>query len=261
MLADYHMHSYYSDDSTCPMEKMVQKAIKTGLDEITFTEHVDYGVKTDENCNYPEYLKELTKLKEKYADRITIKAGIEFGVQKQTIPMFEKDAEEYPFEFIILSNHQVDNKEFWIYEFQEGKTQEEYQTAYYQAIYDVIKEYKDYSVLGHLDYIKRYDKCGEYPDEKIRGIVEKIFRQVIADGKGIEVNTSCFKYGLKDLTPSRQILSWYHEMGGKIITIGSDSHDLDHIGDHIVEVKAILKDIGFNHFCTFENRQPVFHEL
>ena len=52
MLADYHVHTYYSDDSTCPMEDMVLQGLRCGLDEISFTEHVDYGIKTDLNCDY-----------------------------------------------------------------------------------------------------------------------------------------------------------------------------------------------------------------
>lgn len=261
MLADYHVHTYYSDDSECPMEDMVQKAIELGIDEIAFTEHVDYGIKTDENCNYKEYFKELAAMQQKYEGKLRIKAGIEFGVQAHTILQFQKDFETWPFDFVILSNHQVDNKEFWNYDFQKGKSQEEYQRAYYEAIYEVVRQYKNYSVLGHLDMIKRYDIYGDYPDEKIMDIAEKILRQVIADGKGIEVNTSCYKYGLKDLTPSKKILELYYRLGGKIITIGSDTHETAHLGDRITEVKGILKEIGFQQFCTFEKMKPVFWEI
>lgn len=261
MLADYHVHTYYSDDSECPMEDMVQKAIELGIDEIAFTEHVDYGIKTDENCNYKEYFKELAAMQQKYEGKLRIKAGIEFGVQAHTILQFQKDFETWPFDFVILSNHQVDNKEFWNYDFQKGKSQEEYQRAYYEAIYEVVRQYKNYSVLGHLDMIKRYDIYGDYPDEKIMDIAEKILRQVIADGKGIEVNTSCYKYGLKDLTPSKKILELYYRLGGKIITIGSDTHETEHLGDRITEVKGILKEIGFQQFCTFEKMKPVFWEI
>lgn len=261
MLADYHVHTYYSDDSECPMEEMVNKALQIGLDEIAFTEHVDYGVKTDLNCDYEKYFEELAQMKQKYEGKISIRKGIEFGVQSHTIPLFQKDYETYAFDFIILSNHQINDKEFWNYKFQEGKSQEEFQTAYYEATYDVVQKYKNYSVLGHIDMIKRYDPYGEYPDEKIMGIVEKILRQVIADGKGIEVNTSCFKYGLKDLTPSRAILQRYYELGGRIITIGSDSHKTEHLGDHIIEVRKNLKEIGFKQFCTFDKMMPIYWDL
>ena len=261
MLADYHVHTYFSDDSECTMEEVILQALSLGLDEIAFTEHVDYEVKTDLNCDYKAYFEEVRTMQEKYRGKLSIKAGIEFGVQAHTIPLFQKDSEEYPFDFIILSNHQVNNKEFWNYEFQEGKSQEEFQKAYYEAIYDVVQKFKSYSVLGHLDMIKRYDTYGNYPDEKIMDIVEKILNQVIADGKGIEINTSCFRYGLKDLTPSREILKKYLQLGGRIITIGSDSHKPDHLGNRIMEVKAILKDMGFQQFCTFENMKPLYHNL
>ncbi|WP_242976977.1 histidinol-phosphatase HisJ family protein [Lacrimispora celerecrescens] len=140
-----------------------------------------------------------------------------------------------------MSNHQVGDKEFWNYQFQEGKSQEEFQTAYYEAIYEVVQNYKQYSVLGHLDMIKRYDTYGDYPDSKIMDVVDKILRCVIADGKGIEVNTSSFRYGLKDLTPSTEILKRYLQLGGRILTIGSDSHKMEHLGYHIGEVRGILK--------------------
>lgn len=261
MRADYHVHTYYSDDSECPMEEMVKQAIAIGLDEIAFTEHVDYGVKTDTNCPYDRYFEELGRLRERYAGRLSIRAGIEFGVQTHTVERYRRDFAAYPFDFVILSNHQIGDREFWDYGFQKGKSQEEYQHAYYEAILKLVRQYRDYSVLGHLDMIKRYDPCGDYPDARILGIVEQILRQVILDGKGIEVNTSSFEYGLKDLTPSREILKLYHRLGGKILTIGSDSHVTKTLGGHMEDVRKTLKEIGFQQFCTFENMRPIFWEL
>jgi len=273
MLADYHVHTDYSDDSTYPMEDVVNKAISLGLDELCFTEHVDYGIKpraqsylkgimdSNTNCHYDSYQAEYAHLKEKYACDISLKFGIEFGIQTHTIPEFKKDFDDYPFDFVILSCHQVEDQEFHTQEFQQGRTQEEFQTRYYEEILNVINIYKDYSVLGHLDMIKRYDQYGDYPFEKAKDLVTKILKTVIEDGKGIEVNTSNFRYGLKDLTPSRDILRLYKELGGKIITIGSDSHKEEHLGHRIEEMKNELKLIGFESFNTFDKMEPKFHLL
>ena len=125
----------------------------------------------------------------------------------------------------------------------------------------MIRQYKEYSVLGHLDMIQRYDRFGDYPDDRIMGMVDRILSQVIADGKGIEVNTSSFKYGVKDLMPSRAILRLYRELGGTILTIGSDTHETVHLGDHIAEVKQVLKEMGYQTFNTFSNMEPVYHSL
>lgn len=262
MFSDYHIHTSFSDDSECPMEAMVLKAIELGMDEVAFTDHVDYGVKTDElNCNYLAYFAELERLQKKYQGQIIIRKGIEFGLQMHWIQQYEKDFAAYPFDFVILSNHEINDQEFWNQEFQSGKTQEEYQQAYYRAIYELVKRYKNYSVLGHLDMIKRYDAYGDYPDDKIMDIVEKILRQVIEDDKGIEINTSSFHYKLNDLTPSRAILKLYYDLGGRIITIGSDAHDTGRLADHVPVVKKILRELGFRQFCTFSEMKPIFWEL
>lgn len=261
MLADYHMHTNFSDDSTCEMEDEIKKAISLGLDEICFTEHVDHGVKTDLNCNYIEYLKEFNRYKEIYNNKIRLKIGIEFGMQVHTIDQFQKDFNENNFDFVILSCHQVDNKEFWTQDFQKGKTQKEYNEKYYEEILKVIKNYDDYSVLGHLDMIKRYDMNGNYPFDKVKPIISEILKHIISKGKGIEINTSSFRYKLDDLTPSRDILKLYKELGGTIITIGSDAHKAEHVGYKILEVREELKKLGFKQFCTFEKMKPIFHDL
>lgn len=261
MLADYHVHTEFSDDSEYLMEECIKKAVQIGLDELCFTEHIDYGVKTDLNCNLKEYRKEFLRCKELYQDRITLRFGIEFGIQTGTVQSFQQDFDEYPFDFVILSCHQVDNKEFWTQDFQRGKTQKEYQEKYYEEILQVIKKYNDYSILGHLDMIKRYDKCGEYPFEKVKPLIEEILKTIINDGKGIEVNTSCFRYGINDLTPSIDILKLYRNLGGEIITIGSDSHEEGHLGCKIAEVQKTLKDLGFQAVYTFDKMKPIANPL
>ena len=261
MQADYHMHTSFSNDSSYPMEAAIKQAIQLRLDEICFTEHTDHGSMGDYVVNYDRYYQGYLSLKEKYKDQITIRFGCEFGVQVHTINAFKEDFKRYPFDFIILSNHQVDDKEFWTNKYQEGKTQEEYNRGYYQAILDVIQKFDNYSVLGHLDMIKRYDQLGIYPDEKVEDLLTAILKHVISHDKGIEINTSSFRYGLPDLTPSTYILKLYHKLGGRIITIGSDSHEESHVGYNIEVVKETLREIGFKEFCTFEKMKPIFHIL
>lgn len=279
MYTDYHLHTYYSDDSDYPMEQLVLDAISKGLDEICITDHVDYGIKGDwedqsetwqpeekrnrpvMNVKYPAYHAEIGRMQRKYGDAITIREGMEFGMQVHTIPAYRKLFAAYPFDFIILSCHQVEDKEFWTQDFQRGKTQAEYNRKYYEEILGVMQQYKDYSVLGHLDMITRYDPAGYYSFENVRDIVAEILRLAIADGKGIEVNTSSHRYGLSDLTPSREILRLYKDLGGTILTIGSDAHKPEHLAAYIGETIKELKAIGFSSICTFQQMEPIFHAL
>lgn len=182
-------------------------------------------------------------------------------MQTHTIPRYRALFARYPLDFVILSIHQVDDQESWTQDFQRGRTQQEYHERYYEELLAVMQEYKDYSVLGHLDSITRYDKQGVYPFRRVRPIVEQILRCVIEDGKGIEVNTSSHRYGLSDTTPSVEILKLYRELGGTILTIGSDSHAPAYLGTHITETRALLRELGFRQFCTFDCMQPVFHSL
>lgn len=262
MRADYHVHTSFSEDSECPMEDMVQQAISQGMDEICFTEHVDAGLPRPEAvCPMEPYFAEAQELREKYKDQLTIKIGAEFGAQMCTLDFYKDLFPKYPYDFIILSCHQIDGQEFWLKDYQRGKTQDEINRGYYEAIYDVMNHYDDYSILGHLDAIKRDDPFGEYDDDKVMDVIDKILKYAIAHGKGIEVNTSSFKYHLKDLTPSRKIIEHFHALGGEIITLGSDSHASDRLEDHFDDVKGILRDIGFKHFYTFEKMQPICQDL
>lgn len=276
MIADYHVHTYYSNDSVYPMEQVVRDAIRLGLDEIAITDHVDYGVKLDfgeftelpihngepmVNVNYPAWDQELTRLQKKYAGRIMIRRGMEFGIQEETISRYETLFHRYPFDFILLSCHEVGNQEFWTGEFQRGRSQLEYNLAYYEALYHCMQKYKDYSVLAHLDLIARYDPLGPISFAKVRDIIAAILELAIRDGKGIELNTSSHRYGLDDLEPSRDILRLYRDLGGHILTIGSDSHEPAHLGTYIRESQRELRKLGFQEFCTFEKMEPKFHEL
>lgn len=288
MREDYHLHCEFSDDSRERMEAQIERGIEIGLDEMCFTDHVDYGIKKDwsegniewrggdsmssgiagkdplANVNYPEYFSKLDRMKETYKGQIMIRKGLEFGIQTITVDPFRKLYETYrdELDFVLLSIHQVNNLEFWTQDFQRGKTQKEYNEEYYREMYNVQKVFKDYSVLAHLDLIVRYDEKGIYPFENVRDMVAEILKLAIADGKGIELNTSSWKYGLADTQPCREILRLYKDLGGKILTIGSDAHNTKQLGDHLDEGMKILRDeIGFREICTFEKMTPIFHTL
>ncbi len=287
MKADYHIHTEFSDDSVELMENQIERGIELGLDELCFTDHVDYGIKRDfddprgieyrggdginsseetlkpfANVNYPEYFSKIKKMQEKYGTRIKIKSGLESGIQTHTIPDYEKLFDKYSedIDFILLSMHQVGDKEFWTQDFQRGKSQKEYNEEYYDEIYKVQQTFKNYSVLAHLDLLSRYDQAGVYPFDKVKDKIAAILELAIKDDKGIEINTSSWHYGLVDTQPSKQILKLYKDLGGKIITFGSDAHSTKYLADHFEDARKIIRDeIGIREFCTFERMVPTFH--
>ena len=264
MFYDYHMHSNFSLDSDSPMEEMIKKSIDLGIKEICFTDHVDYDLYTDDDLgiNYDDYFNTLNLLSNKYKDSINIKKGIEMGLQRQVFDKCSSDVNTYPFDFVICSQHSINKVELYFDDFFKDKTQIEAYEQYYKELYHIVKNYKDYSVLGHLDLVKRYGNYKSTLDDKyFLDIIEEILKQAIYDGKGIELNTSSFRYNLPDLTPSRTILSLYKDLGGEILTTGSDSHIPSQIGYNFDMIYSYLKNSGFKYICSFENMKPNFIKL
>ena len=282
MLADYHVHTEFSDDSVFALEDVCALAIERGIDEVCITDHVDYDIRPDWdeyrrdpscakifegkpsiNVDYERYFPAIEAAQERFAPTLAVKTGMEFGVQSHTAERFHALFEQHAdaWDFIILSIHQVGNEEFWNGTFQKGRTQDEYNMQYYEEMLRVVQRFDDWSVLGHLDLIKRYDAAGPWPNENARDIVAEIMKEAIRQGKGIELNTSSIRYGLSDLTPSEGILRLYRDLGGRVLSIGSDSHKPEHLGAHIPMMRERLQAIGFTEFCTFDHMEPVFHKL
>ena len=273
MLADYHVHTGFSDDSSYPLEQVARDAIRLNLDELCFTEHVDYGVKPEwnepegarfedghpvTNCPYEAYLAELDRVREELGERIALRAGLELGVQTTTFAQNRALVERLGdgLDFVICSIHQVGNLEYWNGDFQRGRAQEEIHEAYYEEMLGVVEAFDGYSVLGHLDLIRRYDPFGDYPFERVRDVVAEILRRVIADGKGIEVNTSGIRYGLGDFQPRREILELYRDLGGTVVTVGSDSHKPEHLGSYLRLAYRELAELGFEGVYAYQRGEP-----
>lgn len=261
MYADYHEHTSFSYDCGLPMETAVKRAIAIGVEDLCFTEHIDIGTTNTFLCDCQAYFREFSRLKALYGDKIKLKVGMEFGMQSHTIPQYQKIFDRYEFDFILLSMHQIGNKEFWSGAFQRGKSQKQYMDEYYDELFKIVSNYNDYSVLGHVDVIRRYDDYGVYPFEKVKDKLEQIFKVLIANGKGIEVNTSCYRYNIGDLMPSVDIIKFYRELGGEVITVGADSHYAEHVGYKVLETQQRLKEFGFKYICTFDKMKPEFHSL
>ena len=267
MYYDYHMHCDFSRDSKTPMEDMIIKSIDLNLAEICFTDHSDYSIllnniEQDHEVDYKNYLKSLEFFQNKYKKEITIKKGVEIGLQNHTIDKCIEDIKSYDFDFVIASIHTINKSDLIDRDFYKNKSQYEAYRQYYENLYNIIKKFKNYSVLGHLDLVKRYGDLNNIIDDKIFGDeIDEILKMAIYDGKGIEINTSCFRYNMPDLTPSSYILKRYKELGGEILTTGSDSHNPSQVAYGFEKVYPQLQHMGYKYICTFDKMKPNFIKL
>lgn len=259
---DYHMHSDFSADCETPMERTIESAIKLGLTEICFTEHIDYEYPDETivfELDIPKYNEKIKAMQEKYKDQIQIKKGVEIGVQPYLLDRYKALLNKEAFDFIICSMHTTEKKDLHSGNFFSGKTVEEAYEIYYQELYHCVKNFDQYSILGHIDLVKRYTK--EKPTNQFHDIIKQIFDEIIPKGKGIELNTSGYRYNLDGGMPSRDILELYKACGGEILTLGSDSHVETTVAYKFRESLEMFQDIGFKYITTFDNLEPTFHSI
>lgn len=262
LMFDYHIHSNFSADCSTPMEKTIESAINKGLKEICFTEHVDFDYPDPTilfELDLNQYEKKLKEMKQKYGKSISIKKGVEIGVEPHLLSRYEELIAANRFDFIICSMHTSEQKDLHSGSFFAGKTVEEAYQIYYEELLDCITHFQDYNVLGHIDLVKRYTEQKSKLD--FHDLLEQIFKRIIADGKGIELNTSGFRYGLNSGMPSTDILKLYKECGGEIITLGSDSHMETTVAYGFRDALELLQSIGFSNIATYSDQKPTFHAI
>ncbi len=261
IISDYHVHSAFSSDSDTAMEAMIEKAVSLGMDRICFTDHMDYDFPEPGKFQFDveQYYKKVSFLSEKYRNDIKVLMGIELGMMPHLGNRYQKLLSDYPFDFVIASTHLVDYMDPYYPEFWENRTTKEGLERYFDSILENITLFQNFDVYGHLDYISRYapDKGASFCIEDFMEIIDKILKMLISYGKGIEINTAGYKYGMGHPNPHEDIIRRYLALGGQIISIGSDAHKPEHFAYDFVRVESVLKELGVQEYTVFEKRMPI----
>lgn len=211
---------------------------------------------------YKDYLDAIEALEKKYRNKIIIKKGIEMGLQPHILDKCKTDINNHNLDFVIGSIHVVEKKDLYEGDYFNSKTQKRAYEVYFQELDYIVSNYNDYNVIGHFDIIKRY---GGYdlplPLEEYKEYSTRILKKIIEKGKGIELNTSGLRYKLGDYHPAFEILNLYKELGGEIITLGSDAHKPQDIAYDFHHALKHLNNLGFKYITTFSEMKPKFHEI
>ena len=226
---DYHLHSEFSFDSTEKIENICEKAVREGIEEIVFTDHVEFC--TEDAKDVPDFDRReeiLAQCRKRYGNRLSIRSGVEMG-QPQRDPEKEKRIfDAYHFDFVIESIHIVgDTGRPSRFEF----TEENYH-AYFAQYFKELRELAEkcrFDVVGHVTFPFRYvpqDLLRKYPIEDFKDEFISVFKAIVERGKKIEINTSGLRTALKAPMPDQKIVRWYKECGGEYVTIGSDGHSV-----------------------------------
>jgi histidinol-phosphatase (PHP family) len=265
-LNDFHVHSHFSGDCHVDMRLFIEEAIQKNIQNLCFTDHHDLDFPLEGICfelDIERYFETLLKYKNEYQDKINLLIGIELGIQPHIYSELEETVNKYPFDFVLASNHLAGGKDPYQPEYYKNLTQSEGYGLYFNEILRNVKAFNAYDVYGHLDYVIRYgpfEKKGYLYDD-YKDLFDELLTTIIENGKGIELNTSGFKHQLNNPHPNRTVINRYRELGGEIITLGSDSHTPDTLSKYFDKAREILLDAGFKYYTIFKNRKPEFIKL
>ncbi len=264
-MKDCHVHTNISHDGISSIEEYLKYASTIGVDEITFTEHYDDYTGLETKLKTLDVLDYYNKyLSHKNDDLLKTNFGIEIGLQPDLVSKIESMAIQYPFDFIIGSSHITCKKDMAMDKsFFEGYSRKEAYLRYFKEVLQNIKLYNQFDVYGHLDYVVRY---GGYDSKKIeysefKEVLDEILINLIKKDKGIEINTSGIRYGLGSPHPNIDVIKRYKELGGKIITMGSDAHKIQDLAKNFDEAFDILEDVGYEEIAIYHNRTPDFVKI
>ena len=235
------------------------------MHEICFTDHIDYDYPKENGINEflfepSAYFEELFSLKDEFRNRLKIKIGVETGLNQSTIAPNKELIHSYPFDFVIGSSHIIDGKDPYYPDYWEGQNPNDIIEHYYESVLDIATVYDDYDVFGHIDYIRRYvpDKSYVYIHDDFTDIIDMILKNIIAKGRGLEFNTRGLSNGITSFVPTISLFKRYHDLGGEIVTLGSDAHNVKKLGFGFRTARDILINTGFKYIATFEQREATF---
>jgi len=263
---DYHVHSQFSPDSESTLNDICQRAVELGLAEIVVTDHYEMAEGFSALCSTRNHYLELCgtiieECRERWKDQLYLGFGIEIG-QPHIQPEASRNILNHnPFDFVLASFHRVEHQDLYLYDYSQTDC-DRLRESYVNGLIKIAKN-EEYDCLAHLDLIKRYagfqglslrmEECGE--------ALEMILKCVIERGRGIEVNTSGLYNCLREPLPSLGILKLYRQLGGEIITVGSDAHRLQDIAGGFAEAEEIIKTAGFRYISRFHQRKCSFVKI
>ncbi len=263
LLCDYHTHSNYSfdGDRLATIDAICKTAIERGITHLAITDHFESNSKYEDDFapfnDEAAYL-EIESAKEKYKGKLFLSAGLEIGQAHQYAEETNRILSKHKYDFVIASIHNLTSlRDFYYIDFNNLDIAEvkEFFSKYIDELYELVDKFDWIDTVGHITYIHRYAHLAglKLDFEEFYPRLTNLFNKMISKGIALEVNTSSLYRGLGFTMPSSDILLHYYNCGGRLLTLGSDSHRTENLGRGIPEAIEIIKDIGFTHIMCVED--------
>ena len=259
-LADYHTHSKYSADGREEPENLCISAINKGLSSLAITDHFECDhdeFESDMLFDIEKRKSEILTLKEKYSGKLNVIYGVELGQPHSRPDVAKNVLKKGEFDFVIGSLHNLRKLPDFHY-FDYTKVRGDFLHVLIKKNIKELMEVASFGgidTLAHITYIHRYVKAaGNDIDLNVYfDDFDKLFGILIKNNIALEINTSTLWKGYGFSMPSEEIIKHYYECGGRLITVGSDAHCADNVGECIDKAYDTLKKIGLKTVLTVVN--------
>ncbi len=263
-LMDMHTHTDNSFDGNYPATLMCEQAIHKGIKTVAFTDHFDVDFYEAHNLEMRQVQSffEVSKAREVFKDKLKVLVGIELGQPTYELELTEKSLAKFNYDFVIGSIHNLRNMpDFGDLNYGEMSDDEIYGLLeqYFKEEL-LLAQWNKFDTLAHLTYPLRYLAANNRRDittERFSDIIDEIFKTLAQNGKALEINTSGLRQAIGKTMPTIDYVKRFRELGGEMITLGSDAHFTDHIGAGIADGFEIAAAAGFDRVFIFEKRTPV----
>ena len=268
---DSHIHTKYSHDSTCEPMAHCAAAAERGLVGLCITDHCDleYAYKMDVVTPIVESVNEATACNKAHSGKLAVYTGVEYSEAIWDMETYGKMISAAAYDAVLGSIHAVKYKDYTVpyshIDFSAMTTEDV--RGYLHAYFREMKEMMcrcDMDVLTHLTCPLRYivGKYGVAVDmSEYDGEIEEILRLAIEKHLALEINTSGIGSFYGEYMPYESILRTYRAMGGYLITLASDAHTADRVGNGFAEAARMLKGIGFTNAYYHKQRMPIPYAL
>lgn len=264
ILADFHVHSDNSPDGSNSVIELCESAIKKDFTYIALTDHceIDAFYKDRYNIGYRQSYFEAKKAASIFEMQLTVCAGVELGQATSDIATAETVL-RMPYDVVLGSIHSLPGMEDFYFLNYENVDVKKLFADYLDEVLKLV-EWGKFDSLAHLTYPLRYinGEHGYNLNTKDFGEeIEKILNGLISREIALEINTSGLRQPIGSTLPDLFCIELYKSLGGELITVGSDAHRAENLGDGVKKTLRILKQAGFTNYCIYRQRKPVFLKI
>ncbi len=261
-MIDYHVHTNLCNHASGTMPEYVQQAIAAGLTEICFLDHLTLNEKGRDLSmkpgDVPLYFYAAKRLAHQYRDRIAVKVGLEIDFSPAYIQPAEDIINRFAFDVIGGSVHFVEDYNIVssrAADLSAGPPEE----ILYERYLDCLQQMVDsriFDVVCHIDVVKKF---GRLPPVWFYENLDEILTKIGYNGLTVEINTSGLTHPAGSIYPDGRTVEKCREKG-IFVTLGSDAHRPDQVGQHFDRAYDLLKSAGIEHVSGFDrrNRYDVF---